>query len=194
MHPSEESLRGFGSEPRRAIRGSKRLMFSWITPQLALGGRLEHEAAMLARHYRITAVIDLRDETCDDAVVLGTHGIELLHLPTRDRRGVALDMLADGVAFARRHLGDARRVMIHCEHGIGRSAVLALCVLVEGGLAPIDALVLAKHRRDVVSPSPEQYESWAAWLRTTGRRPPAFGDFAQIAYRHPRPQLRAAER
>jgi protein-tyrosine phosphatase len=159
-------------------------MFSWLTPQLALGGRLEHEAAVLARHHRIAAVIDLRDETCDNATVLRTHGIELLHLPTRDRCGVALDMLSRGVAFAREYFATAQRVLIHCEHGVGRSAVLALCVLVEGGLPPIDALALAKHRRAVVSPSPEQYESWAAWLRATNRQPPPFDDFAAIAYRH----------
>jgi protein-tyrosine phosphatase len=159
-------------------------MFSWITEQLALGGRFHDDAAeQLACEHRIAAVVDLRDEACDDEYVLRRHGIELLHLPTRDRCGVALAMLDEGVAFTRDHLDAGRRVLIHCEHGIGRSATLALCVLVESGFSPLEALAPAKDRRALVSPSPPQYESWAAWLRASGRVPPDFDAFAAIAYR-----------
>ena len=49
-------------------------------------------------------------------------------------------MLDDGVAFVNRHLDRGERVLVHCEHGIGRSATLALCVLVSRGMEPLDAL------------------------------------------------------
>jgi protein-tyrosine phosphatase len=104
-------------------------------------------------------------------------------------------MLRAGVAFANRHLDRGERVLIHCEHGIGRSATLALCVLVSRGAEPLAALELAKTRRPLVSPSPAQYEAWAAWLRAwkTGRAvtwdTPSFDDFAAIAYRHQRSDI-----
>jgi len=99
-------------------------------------------------------------------------------------------MLRDGVAFAAEHLDRGERVLIHCEHGIGRSATLALCVLVSQGMTPLDALELAKSRRSLVSPSPAQYEAWAQWLadwkvaRQVDWDIPHFDAFKAIAYRH----------
>lgn len=157
----------------------------WITANLALGGSFPSAAVeYLAREYFVTGVIDLREDVCDDAHVLRAHGVSLLHLPTPDHGAVAPDMLDDGVAFAARHGDGGGRVLIHCEHGIGRSALLALCVLVDRGHEPMAALALAKDRRAKVSPSPAQYEAWACWLRERGAPVPTFREFAAIAYRH----------
>lgn len=158
---------------------------SWITPALAVGGCFAREVSeSLAREHGIRAVVDLRAEDRDEEALLRRHGIELLHLPTVDHCAVAPRMLRDGVAFATRHLDGGGRVLIHCQHGIGRSALLALCVLVERGHAPLAALELAKTKRARVSPSPAQYEAWAAWLRERGEAVPDFDTFAAIAYRH----------
>lgn len=161
--------------------------FSWLTETLAVGGAVPAERTrLLAAEHGVSAVIDLRDEACDDADALARHGLDFLHLPTEDHCAVGAAMLDEGVAFARRRLMVGRRVLIHCEHGIGRSATLALCVLVDQGLAPLAALSLAKDRRPLVSPSPAQYEAWAGWLAK--RRPPPpipdFDAFKAIAYRH----------
>ncbi|MDQ4135441.1 MAG: dual specificity protein phosphatase family protein [Pseudomonadota bacterium] len=144
----------------------------------------------MAQGLEIGAVVDLRIEACDDEAVLVRHGLSFLHLPTEDHCAVSQPMLRDGVAFVNGHLDQERRVLIHCEHGIGRSATLALCVLVSRGMAPLDALELAKSRRSLVSPSPAQYEAWAAWLRSWKASRdlawdiPPFAAFAAIAYRH----------
>lgn len=157
----------------------------WLTPDLAIGGAFTSDAAeALAREHRIGGVVDLRAEACDEARALARHGLELLHLPTADHCAVAPDMLRAGVAFAARHLSARGRVLIHCQHGIGRSALLALCVLVDCGHEPLAALELAKSRRAKVSPSPAQYEAWATWLRGREIAPPSFDAFAAIAYRH----------
>ena len=97
---------------------------------------------------------------------------------------LGLHVVERGVIFAEHHLAQGSRVLIHCEHGIGRSAVLALCVLSRHGYEPLAALQLAKDRRWRVSPSPTQYEGWARWLRREGREPPDFDTFQRIAYRH----------
>jgi hypothetical protein len=75
-------------------------------------------------------------------------------------------------------------VLIHCQHGIGRSPLLALCVLVDWGWSPLDALVHAKNRREVVSLSRAQYDGWCAWLVARGIAPPDYHSFGCIAYRH----------
>ena len=160
---------------------------SWITDDLAVGGCFPAgRAASLARRHGIGAIVDVRVEACDDAKELAACGMRFLHLPTDDLQGVSQPMLDDGVAFARQMAADRRKLLIHCAHGIGRSATLALCVLADCGLQPLDALRLAKDARGKVSPSRAQYDAWSAWLRR--RRPeaavPDYHTFGCIAYRH----------
>jgi len=164
---------------------------NWITSDLAVGGSFRAERAEhLAQAHSVRAVVDLRLEEGDDEVVLKRHGLTFLRLPTPDLCAVSQPMLRDGVAFANRHLDRGERVLIHCEHGIGRSATLALCVLVSRGHEPLAALELAKSRRSLVSPSPVQYEAWAEWLRDRKAAHggewdvPGFAAFETIAYRH----------
>ena len=164
---------------------------SWVTPHLAVGGRFPAEkTGDLAQRFGIRAIVDLRAEACDDEAELIRHGLAFLSLPTRDHCAVEQAMLDEGVAFANGHLDRGERVLIHCEHGIGRSATLALCVLVSRGRAPLEALELAKSRRPLVSPSPAQFEAWAEWLRRWGPLDPVtwdipdFDSFKAIAYRH----------
>ena len=159
---------------------------SWIQPDLAVGGSFPVEAsALLARHHGVQAVIDLREEACDDCEVLSACGMTFLHLPTPDLLGVTLPMLDAAVGFAREAAASRAKLLIHCEHGIGRSATAALCVLVDRGLEPLAALRLAKDRRALISPSRSQYEAWAAWMAARGlARAPSYHEFGVIAYRH----------
>jgi len=161
--------------------------FDWITDDLAIGGRCAMDRAeILAREHGVGAVIDLRAEDQDDPEVWSRCGPVFLHLPTNDHAAVSPEMIDEGVAFARRARAMARRLLVHCEHGIGRSAMLVLCILTDRGVEPLAALRLVKARRARVSPSPAQYEGWAAWLRSGERlglcAPPSYAAFADVAY------------
>jgi protein-tyrosine phosphatase len=165
--------------------------FDWITDHLAVGGSFPSgQTERLTREHGIRAVVDLRNEDVDDEQLLRRHGATLLHLPTQDMCGVDHAHLERGVDFACRHLDRGERVLVHCQHGIGRSAVLALCILVDRGHAPLAALELLKDRRGRVSPSPEQFACWSGWLAHRRRagpcdwQVPEFDDFKTIAYRH----------
>jgi len=161
------------------------LNFDWLNPMLAVGGYCPREAVeRLAREHAVRAVVDLRSEACDDAGLLEAHGLAFLHLPTDDLCAVTQASLDAGVAFAAAHRDRGEPVLIHCQHGIGRSVLLALCVLVDAGMDPLDAMRLTKDKRAVASPSPAQYEAWAEWLRRRRTEPPHFDQFAAIAYRH----------
>lgn len=164
--------------------------FSWITPDLALGGRLSGEEIKALPEAGVGAVIDLRSEAVDEERLLRERGVDFLHLPTDDHAAVAPHMLNAGVEFSAAQARRGRRLLVHCEHGIGRSATLMLCILVSRGLTPMAALRLAKDRRERVSPSPAQYECWRAWLEAWRKATrcswdiPDFDAFAGIAYRH----------
>jgi predicted protein tyrosine phosphatase len=159
--------------------------FHWLTEHVAVGAcfPMEH-ARRLAEEHGVRAIVDLRQEDCDDEERLHAAGIDFLHLPTPDLEPASMEMLQQGVEFARRHIDADEPVLIHCQHGIGRSALLALCVLVDLGWEPLDALSHAKARRWAVSPSQSQYEGWSAWLRARGKAAPDYHSFGCIAYRH----------
>lgn len=159
--------------------------FHWLTDHLAVGGcfPIEH-TARLAEEHGIGAVVDLREEDRDDEAQLQAAGIDFLHLPTPDLEPASMAMLARGVEFVRSRINQGTRVLIHCQHGIGRSALLSLCVLVDQGWEPLDALAHAKDRREAVSPSRAQYDGWVAWLEARGKAAPDYHSFGCIAYRH----------
>jgi protein-tyrosine phosphatase len=144
---------------------------------------------VLPREHGIGAVVDLRSEARDDEDALRAAGVDFLHLPTDDHCAVADDDLARGVAFVRSRIADGRRVLVHCQYGIGRSPLLALCVLTAEGVRPMTALELAKSRREVCSPSPAQHGAWVRWLSRHKAEhgaawdPPDFDSFKAVAYR-----------
>ena len=163
----------------------------WITPSLAIGGRPDDEhVPLLARELGIRHVVDLRSEACDDALLLGEHGIELLHLPTEDVCAIEEGALRDGVAWVNARIEEGGRILVHCAHGIGRSALLSVCVLVARGDAPLEALARAKRARSVVAPSPAQLASFVRFcaeqraVRAARWSVPSFPELAEIAYRN----------
>jgi protein-tyrosine phosphatase len=184
------SQKGLRSPSFGGIYKKIMLDLSWITESLAIGGSFRPTQTAVLRDHGVTAVVDLRGEESDDAHLLAKHHVEFLHLPTIDFSPVSPAALRRGIDFVTAQLTAGRRVLVHCARGIGRSAVLGLCVLVEQGHTPMEALVLAKTRRRVVSPSPSQFQAWAAWLvdrRAESRASwhvPTFDEFKAIAYRH----------
>lgn len=146
------------------------LNLDWVMDGLAVGGSFPIEAAgHLSQALGIGHIVDLRREMCDDEHILREHGICLLHLPTLDLHGVQRGMLADGVAWVTGRLARGHKVYIHCEYGIGRSATLALCVMVALGHSPLEALRRLKAARWQVAPSLTQlavFREWAGQWRT----------------------------
>lgn len=165
--------------------------FDWITPQLAVGGHVPFGFyAELAGTHGVRAVIDLREEDRDDEEALTRLGVRLLHLPTPDMCSVGDAHLDRGIRFAQASLDAGERLLIHCQWGIGRSATLALCVLVARGMPPLQALADMKAQRVVVSPSPSQLACWIGWMERHQHQAratwavPTMAQCQRIAYAH----------
>ncbi len=141
----------------------------WITELLAVGACFDDaDVPALGAVHGVRAVVDLREEACDDRRLLARHGLDFLHLPLPDYQGGPEKVLARGVEFVRAHLSRKRPVLLHCRHGIGRSALLACCVLVAEGMEPGRALQHARAKRPQVTLSESQCKAllaWACWVR-----------------------------
>jgi predicted protein tyrosine phosphatase len=163
----------------------------FVSPGLAVGGCFPvGAAARLAAEHAIRRVVDVRTEARDDELELRTHGILLLHLPTEDTTAISHDRILRGVAFVSEGLDRGERVLVHCQYGIGRSALLALCVLVSRGAAPLEAMERAKRARRVVSPSPAQLHAFIGFCALQKKergacwRVPELRELGAIAWRH----------
>lgn len=163
----------------------------WVLPHLAVGGRIQPDAlAHLAHVLFIRRVIDVRAEEHDSQEAMDKFGIKLLHLPTIDLRPVSHEHLSRGVEWIVAAYTAGERVLVHCEYGIGRSALLACCALVEMGYEPLSALKSLKAARWKISPSPEQLHAFLAWClswhENRGRKCPdvRWEHLAEVAYSH----------
>jgi protein tyrosine phosphatase (PTP) superfamily phosphohydrolase (DUF442 family) len=142
-----------------------RLNMSWVTPQLAVGGRVRPaDIGRLARS-GVTRVVDTRAEHRDDEAALAAEGIQLLYLPTPDTRPLSLDDLRRGAEWINQQLAAGERVLIHCEHGVGRSVLLTAAALVAGGMSAHDAVALVQRRRWQAAPNHRQIVRLQAFER-----------------------------
>jgi protein-tyrosine phosphatase len=133
-----------------------KLNLSWITTHLAVGGRIHPEDIKALAEEGITHVVDTRSEYRDDAEALAKEHIELLYLPTDDMRPMTIEQMMQGAQWTNEHMEQGGRVLIHCEHGVGRSVQLTCAVLIYDGMPAYDALHLVQQKRWQAAPNHRQ--------------------------------------
>ncbi|GCE19783.1 protein-tyrosine phosphatase family protein [Dictyobacter kobayashii] len=132
------------------------LNMSWVTEHLAVGGRIRPEDIPALSRAGVTHVVDTRAEYSDDKEELARENISLLYLPAPDTYPLSVEQLLDGAAWANEHISQGGHVLIHCEHGVGRSVLLTCATLVYGGMHASDALELVKEKRWQAAPNHRQ--------------------------------------
>lgn len=146
----------------------------FITDSLAVGGALSSDRQIGALpSLGITAVVDMRSESRDNVAELERLGIHFLHLPTRDRRPPSQEDLETGSNWVLREIETVKdgKVLIHCQHGMGRSVILAGAVLLKMGYDWREALRLIKSKRRGVSPLYHQIAALATFAENRAKTP-----------------------
>jgi protein tyrosine phosphatase (PTP) superfamily phosphohydrolase (DUF442 family) len=133
-----------------------KLNMSWVTTHLAVGGRVRPADIGALAKVGITAVIDTRAEHRDDEQALARHHIELLYLPTPDSFPLNIEQLTEGASWASERMQQGGRVLVHCEHGVGRSVLLTCATLIYDGMCASDALALVQRKRWQAAPNHRQ--------------------------------------
>ncbi len=142
-----------------------RLDLSWITPDIAVGGRVRVGDIPSLQRVGVTRVVDVRQEHRDDEAALNRHGIELLYLPTPDTYPLSLADLRRGAEWINAQRQAHQRVLIHCEHGVGRSVLLAAAALVCEGYSAHAAFDLIGRKRWQASPNHRQVARLSEFAR-----------------------------
>ncbi len=133
-----------------------KLNMNWVNTTLAVGGRVRPEDIHTLRLSGVTHVIDTRSEYHDDEEALAKEQIQLLYLPTPDTYPLTVEQLAEGAKWANEHIKEGGRVLIHCEHGVGRSVLLTCATLMYDGMSARDALALVQQKRWQAAPNERQ--------------------------------------
>jgi len=101
--------------------------------------------------------LDLRDEAGEAK----TQGMEFASFPIPDRQIPRSETkwaeLLEGLT---RTLSEGKNVVVHCRHGIGRSGLVAACLLVRRGISPGAAVEMVSSARGVSVPETPEQRDW----------------------------------
>lgn len=138
----------------RRTHGYSLPRISAVAPQLYVGGQHRRRGLAAMRERGITAVVNLRAESDDQA--RGVAPDQYLWLPTIDDTAPALDDLHRGAAFIAEQIAAGRGVYIHCASGVGRAPTMAAAYLVSQGGTAAEAWQTIRRGRPFVRPTPPQ--------------------------------------
>lgn len=106
-------------------------------------------------------IVELRLE--DEADLCRANGIQFLSFPILDRwiPESAKDFSEMAVTVADQ-LADGKNVAIHCRQGVGRAALLAICLFVLAGVDPAIAIQRVSSARGCSVPETPEQRRWIA--------------------------------
>ena len=97
----------------------------------------------------------------DEAESCSTYNIEFIWLPIEDRSVPRFDVNFTSVLLhIRERMKAGKAVGIHCRACIGRSSVVAACLLVQEHFAPEDAFFLIGSARKCPVPDTDEQNAW----------------------------------
>jgi protein-tyrosine phosphatase len=107
----------------------------------------------------------------DEEAWCGRHALEYRWLPIADR-GVPesrreVSQLLEGLA---QDLANGRHVAVHCRQGIGRSSLIAACLIVAQGLSSEEAFERIAAARGCPVPDTDEQRAWVSAFRATDAR------------------------
>lgn len=135
------------------------LDMDWVDDRLAVGAAFSPNQLDLLKDQGIGAVLDLRAEAADDPDLLRRHGIEFLHLGVPDGEAPHPTQLERGIAWVRAQWAQGRRVLVHCQGGLGRSPCFATALLMAEGLSLAEAFEKVKAARTAAALTSGQWEA-----------------------------------
>ena len=101
--------------------------------------------------------LDLRDESRESRA----HGLEFISFPIPDRQVPRSEAkLAAALEKIRDALSAGKNVVVHCRQGVGRSGLVAACLLVKNGMSPGAAVEKVSSARGVAIPETTEQREW----------------------------------
>ena len=137
------------------------MVFSKITDQIYVGGRIGQADWKHLRSLGITVDISLQEENKDDFDDVDA----FLWLPSIDWAPPSLEQLAMGANFIDGAVKAGKKVYVHCFAGVGRAPTLCAAYFVLKGMTAAEALAFVAKAHPAASPNRAQKEALAEFER-----------------------------
>jgi protein-tyrosine phosphatase len=129
----------------------------WLEDEVAGWNRAGIDTVLSLLTPEEEQALDLAGEA--DAVKTG--GMEFLSLPIPDRQVPTSETeLTAAMEKVNARLAAGRGVLVHCRQGVGRSGLVAACLLVTRGVDPSAAVERVSAAREVAIPETREQRQW----------------------------------
>jgi len=155
---------------------------TWVTPYIATGrAPKSYDDLKILREKGIVAILNLCGEFCDLHELEQGFGFEVFWLPTADETAPSMKEMEKGLAWLDEAVYLGKKVLIHCNYGIGRTGTFLTAYLLRRGFTLKKAGKVLKQTHTPASPS--NFSQW--WLlRKFGKQE------GPLTIREPDPQNR----
>lgn len=129
----------------------------WLSDEVAEWKRVGVSTVVSLLEVQEQQELDLQSEADE----VRHYGLDFLSLPIPDRHVPRSEgVLTQPLEKLDRALSEGKNVLIHCRQGIGRSGLVAACLLVKKGMSPGAALEKISEVRGVQVPETEEQREW----------------------------------
>ncbi len=97
----------------------------------------------------------------DEARIVRSQGLEFSSFPIQDRQVPKSESeLTEALTRAGEFLSQGKNLLIHCRQGIGRTGLVAACLLVRSGMSPGAAIEVVSAGRGLAIPETNEQREW----------------------------------
>lgn len=129
----------------------------WLTDEIANWKREGVHAILSLLTPDEERDLDLRDEASEARKL----GLDFYSFPIADRQVPKSEAkLGEVLDKMNTTLSDGRNVLIHCRQGVGRSGLVAACLLIKNGMSPGAAVEAVSAARGVSVPETAEQREW----------------------------------
>ncbi len=129
----------------------------WLADDIAHWKRADIDAVLSLLTPEEEQDLDLRDEAGE----VRRQGMEFTSFPIADRQVPGSEAKwAEVLEKVARTLSTGKNVLVHCRQGIGRSGLVAACLLVKKGMSPGAAVESVSAVRGMAVPETTEQRDW----------------------------------